>query len=68
MEVNSTWEGLVVGALHRFAELMHSILADNCTGLIFHEVGYCDLCDESKEVDKCHRAMPLATTMCGGEG
>lgn len=40
VEVNSTWEEPVVGALHRFSELMHSMLADNYTGMIYHEVGF----------------------------
>lgn len=36
-EANATWEQPIVNALHRFTTLMHSMLADNYTGYIYHE-------------------------------
>lgn len=34
---NSTWTGPIVSSLHKFNTLMHSMLADNYTGYIYHE-------------------------------
>lgn len=36
-EANSTWETPVLNGLYKFVELMHSMLADNYTGYIYHE-------------------------------
>ena len=36
-EANETWTEPIVFSLHRFVTLMHSMLADNFTGYIYHE-------------------------------